>query len=81
MTPACLTRGYGGSLAGPVWVDPARHIAREAGDEPLLLARDARVMLARDRPAGIKAIEAETGIGAVVMDDGLQNPTVANRCR
>lgn len=74
---ACLTRGYGGSLTGPVWVDPARLTAREAGDEPLLLAQDARVMLARDRPAGVQSIEADTGIGAVVMDDGLQNPTVA----
>lgn len=77
VTAACLTRGYGGSLAGPVWVDTALHTAREAGDEPLLLARDARVMLARKRPAGVVAIEADESIGVIVMDDGLQNPTVA----
>lgn len=77
VTPACLTRGYGGALTGPVWVEADRHTAADAGDEPLLLALDARVMLARDRPAGLKAIEAEAEIGAVIMDDGLQNPTVA----
>ena len=77
VAPACLTRGYGGSLAGPVWVDPDRHTAREAGDEPLLIAEGARVMLARARADGLAAIERDGGIGAVVMDDGLQNPTVA----
>lgn len=77
ISAACLTRGYGGELEGPVWVDPHHHTAREAGDEPLLLASDARVMLARDRPAGLKAIEAGQDVAAVIMDDGLQNPTVA----
>lgn len=76
VTPACLTRGYGGSLSGPVWVDPGRHVAREAGDEPLLIAEDARVLIARDRAAGLAAVEQEGSIAAVVMDDGLQNPSV-----
>jgi len=73
----CLTRGYGGSLAGPVWVDSARHTAKEVGDEPLLLARDAPVMVARDRKSGLGAIAEKGGIDAVIMDDGLQNPAVA----
>ena len=34
--PAFLTRGYGGSQPGPLLVDPARHGAREVGDEALL---------------------------------------------
>lgn len=81
-TAVCLSRGYGGSHAGPVWVDAARHTAREVGDEPLLVAQSAKVMVARDRKAGLAAIEAgardaEGGVDAVIMDDGLQNPSLA----
>jgi tetraacyldisaccharide 4'-kinase len=72
--PAFLTRGYGGRLAGPVLVSPA-HTAAEIGDEPLLLARVAPTIVARDRVAGAAAMPAETTI--IVMDDGLQNPSLA----
>jgi len=74
---ACLSRGYGGSLAGPVWVDGEHHTAREVGDEPLLIAQDARVMIGRDRKAAALAIAESGGIDAVIMDDGLQNPSLA----
>lgn len=73
--PAFLTRGYGGSLAGPHRVEQERDSAAEVGDEPLLLARAAPTIVARERLAGAKAIEA-LGADLIIMDDGFQNPSL-----
>lgn len=76
--PAFVSRGYGGRGAprgAPFRVEPDRHGAREAGDEPLLLARVAPCFVARDRLSAARAAAA-AGATVVLMDDGLQNPAL-----
>lgn len=73
--PAFLTRGYGGSSEGPLFVKTGQS-AEEVGDEPLLLAEAAPTMVSADRVAGAKAIEASDAT-VIVMDDGFQNASLA----
>ena len=74
-----LSRGYRGSARSVLRVDPARHDAAMVGDEPLLLAAVAPTWVGTDRAASARAAIA-AGARCLVMDDGMQNPTLIRDC-
>ncbi|RBM05282.1 tetraacyldisaccharide 4'-kinase [Novacetimonas cocois] len=76
---AFLTRGYGGRIGHPARVDPARHTARDVGDEALLLAALAPCYVGGDR-ARTARLAISDGADCLVMDDGLQNPGLWRDC-
>ncbi len=73
--PHVISRGYKGSYSGTVRVDAQRHSAHEVGDEPLLIARHVPCWVSAKRiDAACAAIE--DGADVILMDDGMQNPTL-----
>ncbi len=78
-SPVFLTRGYGGRLKGPVFVG-GNHKSGDVGDEALLLAKAERTIVSADRAAGAVTAE-ESGADLIIMDDGLQNPTLKKDIR
>ncbi|XDZ65107.1 tetraacyldisaccharide 4'-kinase [Alphaproteobacteria bacterium LSUCC0684] len=76
--PVILTRGHGGTLIGPVLAG-RRHTATEIGDEARMLSELAPVVIARDRTAGARLIEDQALGDLILMDDGLQNPSIRPR--
>lgn len=74
-TPGIISRGHGGEGRVPRAVTPASN-AREAGDEPLLMARRSGcpVVVGRSRvQAGQALLAAHPGVDVLVADDGLQH--------
>jgi tetraacyldisaccharide 4'-kinase len=69
-----LSRGYGGQ-GGDTRRVAAGDTAADVGDEPLLLAEVAPTWTGSDRAASARAA-VEAGAEALVLDDGLQNPTL-----
>lgn len=75
MTPAVITRGYGGELRGPIRVEPDYHTAVDVGDEPMWLAwnlsDDIPVIVARRRVEGCLAAMKSWQADMLVLDDAL----------
>jgi tetraacyldisaccharide 4'-kinase len=73
--PHILSRGYGSYVKDVVCVNNEHHSYLHVGDEPLLLSRVAPTWVGSDRVASAKAAIA-AGATILVMDDGLQNPSL-----
>ncbi len=71
---AFLTRGYGGRAGKALRVTPD-HDARDVGDEAMLLAALAPTYVGADRAASAQAA-INAGAEVLIMDDGLQNPSL-----
>ena len=74
-TPAFVSRGYGGTLAGPHLVAERTDSAEKVGDEPLLLSAFALTWVSKDRLAGALAAR-DAGAEVIILDDGFQNPAL-----
>ncbi len=72
LNPFFVSRGYGGNLKNII-VNPNIHTPKQCGDEPLLLARQAPVVINPDRYAGANTA-ITNGANIIIMDDGFQNP-------
>ncbi len=73
--PHILSRGYGAYIRNAIQVNPDKHNYLQVGDEPLLLAHAAPTWAGPDRVQSAKAAIAN-GATILVMDDGLQNPSL-----
>lgn len=71
-----LSRGYKSKInKTPTAVNPQKHTANEVGDEALLLSQAAQVVISKDRYKGAKLLQ-NIGCNVIIMDDGLQNPSL-----
>ena len=81
--PAIVSRGYGGSYAGPAALvsagDGPLVDAATAGDEPVMLARQIAgvpIVVSRRRTAGAALAIARCGARCIVLDDGFQHRAI-----
>jgi tetraacyldisaccharide 4'-kinase len=71
-TTCFLMRGYGGNYSGALEVDPTQHTQWDVGDEALMQAQYAPVIVSRNRKKGAE-LATSNGYDLIIMDDGFQN--------
>ena len=71
-----LSRGYGGKLAGPLKVDPTRHQAQRMSATSRCCSRERRRSSSRVTASRARTPRARPARASIVMDDGLQNPSL-----
>lgn len=74
-TACFMMRGYGGHFSGAMEVEPTQHTPWDVGDEALMQARYAPVIVSRNRKKGAE-MAYKSGYDIIVMDDGFQNPSL-----
>jgi len=72
LKPGIVSRGAGGQIRSEHLVDLSHDLARNVGDEPLLLARHAPVVVGVNRQRGAQKLQ-ELGCDLILMDDGFQS--------
>ncbi|THB65309.1 MAG: tetraacyldisaccharide 4'-kinase [Desulfovibrio sp.] len=83
LTPAVLTRGYGGKPPHTPYLVAQDSPWQESGDEPLLLARaapHARVVVDPVRKRSGPWVQQQFSPDLVVLDDGMQHLAVQRHC-
>ncbi len=70
-----VSRGYKGDIKQPTLVDNTKHSVNSVGDEPLMLAKIAPTYIAAKRSLSIKLAQ-QANPDFIIMDDGMQNPSV-----
>ncbi len=71
-----LSGGYGSQIKNFTLVNKAKHSSKDVGDEPLLLSEIASTFISRDRLVAASVIAKTPDKKLIIMDDGLQNPTI-----
>jgi len=73
---AYLSTGYGAQIQDFTLVDKSKHNAKDVGDEPILLSNVAPTFISKDRVIAATSIAKKPEIKLIIMDDGLQNPSI-----
>lgn len=78
--PAICLRGYGRKTDEDIVVDLSKHKFEDVGDEALLLAKEAKVIVAKSRKNG-HDIAVKLGCDVLILDDGLSQRDILPTCK